>query len=48
MWDNSWKKGIDYPNWGNNEVYKTTIGGSYLLEGETPRDAYMRVATTSC
>ena len=46
MWDNSWKKGIDYPNWGNNEVYKTTIGGSYLLEGETPRDAYMRVATT--
>jgi len=46
MWNNDWKKGIDYPAWGNNEVYKTTIGGSYLLPGETPRDAYMRVATT--
>ena len=46
MWNNNWKKGIDYPAWGNNEVYKTTIGGSYLLENETPRDAYMRVATT--
>ena len=46
MWNNDWKKAIDYPAWGNNEVYKTTIGGSYLLPGETPRDAYMRVATT--
>ena len=46
MWNNDWKKGIDYPAWGNNEVYKTTIGGSYLLPGETPRDAYARVATT--
>ena len=46
MWNNDWKKGIDYPAWGNNEVYKTTIGGSYLLPGETPRDAYTRVATT--
>ena len=46
MWNNNWKKGIDYPSWGNNDVYKQTIGGSYLLEGETPREAYKRVADT--
>ena len=22
MWNNDWKKGIDYPNWGDTEVYK--------------------------
>ena len=44
MWNNEWKKGVDYPNWGDTEVYKKTIAGGYLLEGETPRDAYMRVS----
>ena len=43
MWNKEWKKGIDYPNWGDTEVYKTTIGGGYLLKGETPADAYHRV-----
>ena len=46
MWNNEWKKGEDYPKWGDNEVYKKTIGGGYLLDGETPRDAYKRVAKT--
>lgn len=46
MWNNSWKKGIDYPKWGDTEVYKKTIGGSYLVGDETPADAYRRVATT--
>jgi len=45
MWNNEWKKGVDYPNWGDTDVYKKTIGGGYLYNGETPRDAYMRVAT---
>ena len=22
MWNNEWKKGVDYPEWGDNEVYK--------------------------
>ena len=45
-WNNEWKKGIDYPKWGDTEEYKKTITGGYLLPWETPRDAYMRVATT--
>ena len=45
-WNNEWIVGVDYPEWGNTEVYKKTITGGYLLEGETPRDAYMRVAKT--
>jgi len=44
MWNNEWKKGEDYPSWGDTEVYKKTISGGYLLQGETPRDAYMRVS----
>jgi len=44
MWNSAWKKGEDYPEWGDTEVYKKTIGGSYLLDGETPRDAYERVS----
>ena len=43
MWNNEWKKGVDYPAWGDTEVYKKTIAGGYLLQGETPRDAYWRV-----
>ena len=46
MWNNEWKKGVDYPNWANTEEYKKTITGGYLLPWETPRDAYMRVAST--
>jgi ribonucleoside-diphosphate reductase alpha chain len=45
-WNNDWVKGVDYPSWGNTEVYKKTIVGGYLLAGETPKDAYMRVANT--
>ena len=45
-WNNDWVKGIDYPVWGNTEVYKKTISGGYLMVGETPKDAYMRVANT--
>ena len=44
MWNNEWKKGVDYPTWGDTEVYKKTIAGGYLLQGETPRDAYTRVS----
>lgn len=46
MWNKEWKKGVDYPTWGDTEVYKKTITGGYLLEDETPRDAYMRVSKT--
>ena len=43
MWDKEWKKGIDYPSWGDTEVYKKTIGGGYLYNGENPKQAYERV-----
>ncbi len=46
MWNNNWIKGEDYPAWGNNEIYKQTITGGYLLPNETPREAYKRVAKT--
>jgi ribonucleoside-diphosphate reductase alpha chain len=46
MWNENWKKGVDYPAWGDTEVYKKTITGGYLLNGETPKDAYWRVAST--
>ena len=46
MWNNDWVKGVDYPVWGNTEVYKKTITGGYLMSHETPKDAYMRVANT--
>jgi ribonucleoside-diphosphate reductase alpha chain len=45
-WNNEWVKGEDYPKWGDNEIYKKTISGGYLLPGESPRDAYNRVATS--
>ncbi len=45
-WDSNWIKGKDYPEWGDTDVYKKTISGGYLLIGETPRDAYWRVAST--
>ena len=43
MWNNEWIKGVDYPEWGDTDVYKKTISGGYLLKGETPRMAYERV-----
>tara|TARA_Y100001954_G_scaffold148062_1_gene157494 strand:+ start:864 stop:2585 length:1722 start_codon:yes stop_codon:yes gene_type:complete len=46
MWNKEWKKGIDYPAWGDTDVYKKTISGGYLYNGESPKEAYTRVATT--
>ena len=46
MWNPNWKKNEDYPSWGDTDVYKKTIAGGYLVGNESPRDAYMRVATT--
>ena len=46
MWNNEWKKGTDYPEWGDTEVYKKTIAGGYLLNSESPKDAYERVCNT--
>ena len=46
MWNNEWKKGVDYPSWGDTEVYKKTIGGGYLLKDESPFDAYHRVCNS--
>ena len=46
MWNENWKKGEDYPTWGNTDVYKKTISGGYLFDGETPREAYHRVSKT--
>ena len=46
MWNNEWKKGKDYPEWGDTEVYKKTIAGGYLLGSESPKDAYDRVCKT--
>ena len=45
-WKEEWIKGVDYPEWGDTEVYRKTISGGYLLQGESPKDAYMRVAKT--
>ena len=44
MWNKEWKKGIDYPKWGDTDVYKQTITGGYLFNGETPKEAYERVS----
>ena len=41
-----WEIGTDFPVWGNTEIYVKTVSGGYLLAGETPKDAYWRVATT--
>ena len=42
-----WEIGVDFPTWGNTEIYVKTISRGYLLEGETPKDAYWRVAATA-
>ena len=44
MWNNNWIKGKDYPVWGETDVYKKTITGGYLINGESPKDAYWRVS----
>jgi ribonucleoside-diphosphate reductase alpha chain len=44
--DLGWEIGVDFPVWANTEIYVKTISRGYLLEGETPKDAYWRVATT--
>jgi len=41
-----WELGVDFPFWANTEVYVKTISAGYLFEGEKPKDAYWRVATT--
>ena len=41
-----WEVGVHFPVWANTEVYVKTVSRGYLLEGETPKDAYWRVATT--
>lgn len=41
-----WDVGVHFPVWANTEVYVKTVSRGYLLEGETPKDAYWRVATT--
>ena len=46
IWNDNWKIGVDYPEWGDTDVYKKTIGGGYLLQGETPKQAYERVCKT--
>ena len=40
-----WELGVDFPTWANTEIYVKTISRGYLLNGETPKDAYWRVAT---
>jgi len=42
-----WTLGVDYPEWGNNPLYLTTIQGGYLAKGETPNEAYRRLAKTA-
>ena len=41
--DFGWELGVDFPVWGNTEVYVKTISRGYLIGDEKPRDAYMRV-----
>ena len=40
-----WELDVDFPSWGNTEIYVKTISKGYLLSGEKPKDAYWRVAT---
>lgn len=43
--DLGWEIDVDFPSWGNTEIYVKTISKGYLLPGEKPKDAYWRVAT---
>ena len=40
-----WELDVDFPSWGNTEIYVKTISKTYLQAGEKPKDAYWRVAT---
>ena len=40
-----WEVDVDFPSWGNNEIYVKTISKTYLQAGEKPKDAYWRVST---
>ena len=42
-----WEIDVDFPSWANTESYVKTISKGYLLDGEKPKDAYWRVATTA-
>lgn len=42
-----WNVEEDYPVWGNNDLYLTTIKGGYLQKEETPKQAYQRLAKTA-
>lgn len=42
----SWRAGVDYPEW-MDENSLTTLNGGYLLTGETPKDAIQRVSRTA-
>lgn len=42
--DLNWKVNVDYPAWGNNDLYLTTIKGGYLQKDETPQQAYRRLS----
>ena len=44
--DLGWEIDVDFPSWANTEIYVKTISKGYLLDGEKPKDAYWRVATT--
>ena len=35
-----WEVDVDFPSWGNNEIYVKTISKTYLQPGEKPKDAY--------
>lgn len=39
-----WKVNEDFPEWGNNSLYLTTIKGGYLLDDESPKQAYTRLS----
>ena len=43
--DLGWEIDVDFPSWGNTEIYVKTISKGYLLPGEKPKDAYWRVAS---
>jgi ribonucleoside-diphosphate reductase alpha chain len=39
----NWEVGVDFPAWANTEEYVKTITNGYLINNETPKDAYNRV-----
>lgn len=43
----NWIKGIDYPEWGDNTAYLTTMSNGYVKDNETPKNVYLRIAKTA-